>query len=290
MIFSTVSIVTRISTTLLKKETQISYIKTKSSQRISNISYYIYIMEPLKSILELYEGDEEIQEALLRYLPERTKGHLHNHIYVDYSDIYLKEYITCIKKSTGLKELSGTTHKVTEETMLLKIGCKNIYVKPPNYYFFKKIRKQKKNPRDFYMALLDNLWVSRYLRRVTGITGITVLGMGAIHAFEGGAECLSPVRGTCRALACTQDKGVFLGIHRFPALIWVRTCPWTRMEMDVMSVLVILETLVAYEAPPMISATDVITSFGFHGLDPAMGTLFEGTIAIIFLETLTYRA
>jgi hypothetical protein len=114
-------------------------------------------MEPLKSVLELYEGDEEIQEALLRYLPDKTKVHLHNHIYVDYSDIYLKEYITCIKKSTGLKELSGTTQKVTEDTMLLKLGCKNIYVKPQNYYFFKKIRKQKTNPRDFYMALLDNL-------------------------------------------------------------------------------------------------------------------------------------
>jgi hypothetical protein len=114
-------------------------------------------MEPLKSVVELYEGNDEIQEALLRYLPESTKEHLHNHIYVEFSDIYLNEHITCIKKSTGLKGLSGTTRKVTGDTMLLKLGCHNIYVKHHDYYLFKKIRKQKTNTRDFYMALLDNL-------------------------------------------------------------------------------------------------------------------------------------
>ena len=73
-------------------------------------------MEPLKSILEIYENK---QKVLLQYLPQESVKILTNHEYVqDLETLFLNDRLVCIKKSSGKIHKKGVVIKITKEVMV----------------------------------------------------------------------------------------------------------------------------------------------------------------------------
>tara|TARA_B100000674_G_C37081016_1_gene575907 strand:- start:149 stop:484 length:336 start_codon:yes stop_codon:yes gene_type:complete len=111
-------------------------------------------MEPLRSLLEF---SEDKHADLMKYLPSKTIHKLQNHEYRESEDIYLNESVVCVSRETGLVGNYGKVVKVTDDTITVKQGYRNLYVPLKEIYLFKKLRKTKKNDRDFYEALLNIL-------------------------------------------------------------------------------------------------------------------------------------
>ena len=116
------------------------------------------MMEPLQTLLHI---SEDKHKDLIHYLPSETTSHLTNHEYIDTSDsnqdLYLNESVTCVSKETGLITLSGKILKITEDTLTIKQGYRNLYTNIHEVYIFRKLRKSRdtKNDRGFYEALLN---------------------------------------------------------------------------------------------------------------------------------------
>jgi len=111
-------------------------------------------MEPLKSLLNLYEDKESI---LKHYLP--VANYLENHEYVyDLDTLFLNDRLVFIKKSTGQLYKKGTIIKITEDKITIKNGL-NISLPKNEYYLFRYLKKNgsKKQNRKFYEELLKSL-------------------------------------------------------------------------------------------------------------------------------------
>lgn len=114
-------------------------------------------MEPLKSILSIYENK---QKVLLQYLPPESVKALSNHEYVqDLDTLFLNDRLVCIKKSSGKIHKKGIVIKITEEKITLKTNIHNISLPKQDYYIFRYLKKNnsKKNNRKFYEELLKSL-------------------------------------------------------------------------------------------------------------------------------------
>ena len=114
-------------------------------------------MEPLKSILEIYENK---QKVLLQYLPQESVKILTNHEYVqDLETLFLNDRLVCIKKSSGKIHKKGVVIKITKEKITLKTNIHNISLPKDDYYLFRYLKKNnsKKNNRKFYEELLKSL-------------------------------------------------------------------------------------------------------------------------------------
>lgn len=114
-------------------------------------------MEPLKSILEIYENK---QKVLLQYLPQESVKILTNHEYVhDLETLFLNDRLVCIKKSSGKIHKKGVVIKITNEKITLKTNIHNISLPKDDYYLFRYLKKNnsKKNNRKFYEELLKSL-------------------------------------------------------------------------------------------------------------------------------------
>ena len=114
-------------------------------------------MEPLKSILEIYDDK---QRALLQYLPDESTKVLSNHEYVqDLDTLFLNDRLVCVKKSSGKIYKKGIVIKITEMKVTLKTTTMNISLVKDDYYIFRYLKKNnsKKNNRKFYEELLKSL-------------------------------------------------------------------------------------------------------------------------------------
>ena len=114
-------------------------------------------MEPLKSILEIYDDK---QKVLLQYLPDESTKSLPNHEYVqDLDTLFLNDRIVCVKKSSGKIHKKGIVIKITEMKVTLKTTTMNISLVKDDYYIFRYLKKNnsKKNNRKFYEELLKSL-------------------------------------------------------------------------------------------------------------------------------------
>ena len=114
-------------------------------------------MEPLKSILEIYDDK---QKVLLRYLPDDSTKALSNHEYVlDLDTLFLNDRLVCVKKSSGKIHKKGIVIKITEMKVTLKTTTMNISLVKDDYYIFRYLKKNnsKKNNRKFYEELLKSL-------------------------------------------------------------------------------------------------------------------------------------
>ena len=118
-------------------------------------------MEPLKSILEIYENK---QKVLLQYLPQESvkilKTMFLNHEYVqDLETLFLNDRLVFIKKSSGKIHKKGIVIKITKEKITLKTNIHNISLPKDDYYLFRYLKKNnsKKNNRKFYEELLKSL-------------------------------------------------------------------------------------------------------------------------------------
>ena len=114
-------------------------------------------MEPLKSILSIYENKEKV---LLQYLPSESVKSLSNHEYVqDLETLFLNDRLVCIKKSSGKIHKKGVVIKITNEKITLKTTTMNLSLPKQDYYLFRYLKKNnsKKNNRKFYEELLKSL-------------------------------------------------------------------------------------------------------------------------------------
>ena len=114
-------------------------------------------MEPLKSILSIYENK---QKVLLQYLPHESTKILTNHEYVqDLEILFLNDRLVLIKKSSGKIYKKGVVIKITESRLTLKTTTMNISLPKDDYYIFRYMKKNnsKKNNRKFYEELLKSL-------------------------------------------------------------------------------------------------------------------------------------
>ena len=114
-------------------------------------------MEPLKSILEIYENK---QKVLLQYLPQESVKNLINHEYVqDLETLFLNDRLVFIKKSSGKIHKKGVVIKITNAKITLKTNIHNVSLPKEDYYIFRYMKKNnsKKNNRKFYEELLKSL-------------------------------------------------------------------------------------------------------------------------------------
>tara|TARA_B100001063_G_C16610546_1_gene475502 strand:+ start:432 stop:779 length:348 start_codon:yes stop_codon:yes gene_type:complete len=114
-------------------------------------------MEPLKSILSIYENK---QKVLLQYLPQESVKILTNHEYVqDLETLFLNDRLIFIKKSSGKIHKKGVVIKITKEKITLKTNIHNVSLPKDDYYIFRYMKKNnsKKNNRKFYEELLKSL-------------------------------------------------------------------------------------------------------------------------------------
>jgi len=114
-------------------------------------------MEPLRSILEIYDDKQKI---LLQYLPSESTKILTNHEYVqDLETLFLNDRLVLIKKSSGKIHKKGIVIKITETKITLKTTTMNISIPKEDYYIFRYMKKNnsKKNNRKFYEELLKSL-------------------------------------------------------------------------------------------------------------------------------------
>jgi hypothetical protein len=70
-------------------------------------------------------------------------------------------------------------------------------------------------------------------------------------------------------------------------LLGVRSASGTGVIVDVVSFVRHGQSFVAYEAPTVVSTTDIVTAFGAYGFDTTVRALFEGPVIVIFLVALT---
>ena len=86
-----------------------------------------------------------------------------------------------------------------------------------------------------------------------------------------------------RTITCLQDEFRFILIQGLPALGGICRCSRkTRVIMDIVTLVIILESFVTDETPSVISAFNIVASFRSQSSDSAVRTLLELAIFGIF--------
>ena len=115
-------------------------------------------IEPLKNILKIYKDK---QKVLFAYLDSDTVSQLKDTLLYDdiNNDIYLNDNLIFVSKNTGKIFKKGKTISIDENKITIKTQTNHLTLDSNQYYIFIKQRKNKskKNNRDFYKALLNNL-------------------------------------------------------------------------------------------------------------------------------------
>lgn len=111
-------------------------------------------IEPLKDILKIYKNKNRVFET---YLDEDTLKKIKNKTFYDpkESDIYLNDNITFVKKNTGKYYKSGKVIAIEDYKITIKTSANYITIDSKEYYLF--IKEKKRNDKDFYKALFNNL-------------------------------------------------------------------------------------------------------------------------------------
>ena len=109
-------------------------------------------MEPLQSILNLYQDKESI---LKHYLPSTSAKYLENHEYVyELDTLFLNDRLVFIKKSTGKIYKKGVIIKLTEDKITIKNGTNISLPKNEYYLFVLPIIYFEYNFKSFYLRFL----------------------------------------------------------------------------------------------------------------------------------------
>ena len=113
-------------------------------------------IEPLQCILEIYNNKNKVFQE---YLDKKTSKQLNNYTYLDENeqDLYLNDNVAFVKKNTGQFYKKGKIISINEDIITIKISTYNFNVNKNEYYIFIKEKKNKKNNREFYKALLNQL-------------------------------------------------------------------------------------------------------------------------------------
>tara|TARA_A100001037_G_C14938735_1_gene539506 strand:+ start:505 stop:852 length:348 start_codon:yes stop_codon:yes gene_type:complete len=113
-------------------------------------------IEPLGSILEIYNNKDKVFQE---YLEPKTSQKIKGYTYFDEKekDLYLNDNILCIKKNTGKFFKKGKIIAIDENNITLKISNYHFTINKEENYLFIKEKKNKKNNREFYKALLNQL-------------------------------------------------------------------------------------------------------------------------------------
>lgn len=110
-------------------------------------------VEPLKPLLDNTIDKEKV---FLEYLPDKTLKKLNNCSFYDEKeyDLYLDDTLFVIHKNNGKLYKQGKIISIVNEIITIKTQTGSISINKNDYYLFTKTRK---NNREFYKALLNNL-------------------------------------------------------------------------------------------------------------------------------------
>ena len=113
-------------------------------------------MDILKPILDIYDVKKDV---LLFYLDDKIKREVENLDYLeDDNELFLNDKVYIINRSTLELEHNGIIQAIKEEIVTMKVKSTfSVHFHTNNYHAFIKRRKNKKNDRDFYKALLESL-------------------------------------------------------------------------------------------------------------------------------------
>lgn len=113
-------------------------------------------MEPLKNILKIYKDKNKVFQE---YLDDDTLKKIKNCTFFDekQEDLYLDDNISFVKKNTGEFYKKGKIIAIDDNIITIKTNNNHLNLDKDEYYLFIKQRKNKKNDRDFYKALLNEL-------------------------------------------------------------------------------------------------------------------------------------
>ena len=113
-------------------------------------------MDILKPILDIYD---EKKEVLTFYLDGCIKDKIVDLDYLDDGhELFLNDRIYIINRATLELEHSGIIQSIKDDIVCIKVKCKySVHFKINEYHVFIKRKKNKKNDRDFYKAMLNAL-------------------------------------------------------------------------------------------------------------------------------------
>ena len=113
-------------------------------------------MDILKPILDIYD---EKKDVLTFYLDANIKDKVMDLDYLDDGhELFLNDRIYIINRSTLELEHIGIIQSIKEDLVCVKVKSKySVHFKTSEYHIFIKRKKNKKNTRDFYKALLNAL-------------------------------------------------------------------------------------------------------------------------------------
>lgn len=111
-------------------------------------------MEPLKNILKIYKDKNKVFQE---YLDDDTLKKIKDYTFFDENeeDLYLDDNISFVKKNTGKFYKKGKIIAIDDDIITIKTNNNLLNLDKDEYYLFIKQRKNKKNDRDFYKALLN---------------------------------------------------------------------------------------------------------------------------------------
>ena len=113
-------------------------------------------MDILKPILDIYD---EKKDVLTFYLDASVKDKVMNLYYLDDGhELFLNDRIYIINRTTLELEHIGIIQSIKDDMVCIKVKSKySVHFKINEYHVFIKRKKNKKNERDFYNALLNSL-------------------------------------------------------------------------------------------------------------------------------------
>lgn len=113
-------------------------------------------MEPLKNILKIYKNKNKVFQE---YLDNDTLKKIENYSFFNENeeDLYLDDNVSFVKKNTGKFYKKGKIIGISDNIITIKTNNNHLNLNKEEYYLFIKQRKNKKNDRDFYKALLNEL-------------------------------------------------------------------------------------------------------------------------------------
>ena len=114
-------------------------------------------IEPLKVIIDLSENK---MNSVVFFLNDIIKKKINSYyLYEEKNkDIFINQYIICIKKNNLSLDLRGKIISIKNNTIGIFVNNKyNKYINKNQYYLFLKNPPKKSNDRDFFENLLQNL-------------------------------------------------------------------------------------------------------------------------------------
>ena len=108
-------------------------------------------MDIIKNIMDISANK---RETLFVFLTDKLKYKYRYYELKNYDDLYINDFIHCIRRDTLNFEYKGRIKHIDNEIDIVYNG-RNYYLDPNEYYFLNKEVTSTKNMRDFYKSLLN---------------------------------------------------------------------------------------------------------------------------------------